>query len=108
MFWIFLLLIGLMVFGLYAMYKEAKHHELHKMRAGFEDRRAQIRDLMTSAAAKTDNELEEFFKGELRGIEETLETIDKEDADCDLIQEIEDDLAALKKKMTSLFKKKEK
>ena len=107
MFWIFLLFIVLMVLACYVTYKEAKHHELHKMRACFVDMRDKVTALKESDSVKDDKEAIEIFEGEILGLDRALELVKEEDADCDLIQEIEDDLKMVKGKVASLFKKKD-
>ena len=105
MIWVCLIFVVLIVFGCYVTYKEAKHHELHKVRACFENKHHKIEELLENAEKEHDEEVERIFLGELRGIEEALEMIGKEDADCDVIQEIEDDMAKIKEKLAGLFKK---
>lgn len=95
-----------MVLGCYVTYKEAKHHELHKMRACFIDLKEKAERLKNNQEVR-DPEHIEVFLGEIRGLEEVLVEIDKEDADCDLVQEIEDDLAKIKEKVSNLFKGKD-
>lgn len=94
-----------MVVGCYVTYKEAKHHELHKLRACFIDIEEYIKKLETLPQAERDPETLEIFKGEIIGIEKVIAEIDKEDADCDLIREINEDLAKIKEKVASLFNK---
>ena len=106
MFWIFLLLIALMMLGCYVVYKEAKHHELHRLRAEFDALHEKHEEIITSAT-KTDPEMLDYFKGELVGIDEALDILKKENADYDLIQEIEDDLKKVKEKISGVFKKKD-
>lgn len=105
MFWIFLLLIILMVAGCYVTYKEAKHHELHKLRACFIDIEEHIKKLETLSQAESDPETLEVFRGEILGIEKAIAEVNKEDAKCDLIQEINEDLAKIKEKVASVFEK---
>ena len=105
MFWIFLLFIALMALGCYVTYKEAKHHELHKMRACFTDIEEHIRKLESLSRDENDPEAIEVFKGEVLGIEKAITEVDREDADCDLIREIEDDLRKIKEKLASVFVK---
>ena len=93
-----------MVIACYVTYKEAKHHELHKMRACFMDIEKHIEQLKRTKNAEDDPYASEVFKGEIIGIEKALTEISKEDADCDLIQEIKDDLTKIKEKLTGLFK----
>lgn len=104
MFWIFLLFIVLMALGCYVTYKEAKHHELHKMRACFSDIEKHIEQINNDDNAKNDPETLEIFKGEIIGIEKVIAEIDKEDADYDLIQEVENDIKKIKEKIEGLFK----
>lgn len=104
MFWIFLLFIALMILGCYVTYKEAKHHELHKMRACFIDLKEKAERLKKNQEVR-DPEHADVFQGEIRGLEEVLAEIDREDADCDLIQEINEDLEKIKEKIENLFKK---
>lgn len=105
MFWIFLLFIALMALGCYVTYKEAKHHELHKMRACFTDIEEHIRKLESLSRDENDPEAIEVFKGEVLGIEKAITEVDREDADCDLIREIEDDLRKIKEKLAGVFVK---
>ena len=93
-----------MVIGCYVTYKEAKHHELHKMRACFTDIEKHIEQLKYTKNTEDDPSTMEVFNGEIIGIEKALAEINKEDADCDLIQEIKDDLTKVKEKLTGLFK----
>ena len=107
MFWIILLFIFLIVLGCYVTFKETKHHELHKMRACFSDIEKHIEQIKNDKIAKDDPETIEVFKGEIIGIEKVIAEIDKEDADCDLIQEIEDDIKKVKEKIDGALKKKD-
>ena len=93
-----------MILGCYVTYKEAKHHELHKMRACFIDLKEKAERLKKNQEVR-DPEHADIFQGEIRGLEEALAEINKEDADCDLIQEINEDLAKIKEKVASLFNK---
>lgn len=94
-----------MALGCYVTYKEAKHHELHKMRACFTDIEEHIRKLESLSRDENDPEAIEVFKGEVLGIEKAITEVDREDADCDLIREIEDDLRKIKEKLASVFVK---
>ena len=94
-----------MALGCYVTYKEAKHHELHKMRACFIDIEKHIEQLKHTKNAEDDPYALEVFRGEILGIEKAIAEVNKEDADCDLIQEINEDLAKIKKKVASLFNK---
>ena len=104
MFWIILIFILLIALGCYVTYKEAKHHELHKMRACFSDIEKHIEQINNDVNAKNDPETLEIFKGEIIGIEKVIAEIDKEDADYDLIQEVENDIKKIKEKIEGLFK----
>lgn len=94
-----------MVLGCYVTYKEAKHHELHKMRACFTDIEKHIRKLESLSRDENDPEAIEVFKGEVLGIEKAIAEVDREDADCDLIGEIEEDLRKIKEKLAGVFGK---
>ena len=94
-----------MALGCYVTYKEAKHHELHKMRACFTDIERHIRKLESLSRDENDPEAIEVFKGEVLGIEKAIAEVDREDADCDLIREIEDDLRKIKEKVAGVFGK---
>lgn len=94
-----------MALGCYVTYKEAKHHELHKMRACFTDIEEHIRKLESLSRDENDPEAIEVFKGEVLGIEKAITEVDREDADCDLIREIEDDLRKIKEKLAGVFVK---
>ena len=83
----------------------SKHHELHKMRACFTDIEKHIEQLKHTKDAEDDPYTLEVFRGEIIGIEKALTEINKEDADCDLIQEIEDDLKRIKEKLAGVFGK---
>lgn len=107
MFWIILIFTLLIVLGCYVTYKETKHHELHKMRACFSDIERHIKQINNDDNAKKDPETLEIFKGEIIGIEKVITEIDKEDANYDLIQEIEDDIEKVKEKIAGAFKKKD-
>lgn len=94
-----------MALGCYVTYKEAKHHELHKMRACFIDIEKHIEQLKHTKNAEDDPYALEVFRGEILGIEKAIAEVNKEDADCDLIQEINEDLVKIKEKVASLFNK---
>ena len=81
-------------------YKEAKHHELHKMRAAFEDKK---HDIETLIAKEGDKENKEILKGELLGFEKAVEMLEKDDVNNDLIEEIKKDVEELKKKIENIF-----
>lgn len=104
MFWIVLIFILLIALGCYVTFKETKHHELHKMRACFSDIEKHIEQIKNDSIAKDDPETIEIFKGEIIGIEKVIAEIDKEDANYDLIQEVENDIKKIKEKIEGLFK----
>ena len=89
-----------MAAGCYVTYKEAKIHELHKMRAAFEDKKHNIE---TMIAKDDDKENKEILKGELLGFEKAVEMLEKDDANNDLIEEIKKDVVELKKKIENIF-----
>jgi hypothetical protein len=102
MFWIFLLLALLLVLGCYVTYKEGKYHELHKMRASFTDIHKRVERLKKNQEVKDPDHIE-MLLGELKGIEEILDLIEVEEANCDLVQEIREDLKSIREKMGGLF-----
>ena len=104
MVWVIIGLVILMVFACFVTYKETKHHELHKVRACFENRKHRV-ELSLEEERGKDDEAARIFMGEIIGLKEALEVIKEEDADGEIIQEIEDDLAKLKEKIAGLFKK---
>jgi hypothetical protein len=57
------------------------------------------------SAEDNDPEIADYFKGEFVAIDEALDILKQEDADCDLIQEIENDIKKVKGKVASLFNK---
>ena len=61
-----------MALGCYVTYKEAKHHELHKMRACFIDIEKHIEQLKHTKEAEDDPYTMEVFRGEIIGIEKAL------------------------------------
>lgn len=105
MIWILFIFILLLPFGCYVVYKETKHHELHKMRAAFEDKRHDIEKIIKLAQKSQDKEEEEIFKGELLGFEKAIEMLDVEDADDEVVDEIKKDIEELKEKIEKLFEK---
>ena len=104
MFWIILIYILLIVLGCYVTYNETKHHELHKMRACFSDIEKHIEQIKNDKIAKDDPETYEIFKGEIFAIEKVIAEIDKEDANYDLIREVENDIKKIKEKIEGLFR----
>ena len=100
MIWVLVLFLICIAFGCYVAYKEAKHHELHKMRAAFEDKK---HDIETLIAKEDDKENKEILKGELLGFEKAVEMLEKDDVNNDLIEEIKKDVEELKKKIENIF-----
>jgi len=67
----------LAVIGCYCTYKTAEVHELHKMRATFEDKKHDIEKLI--ADRKDDNDFkDDYYQGELEEIDEVEAIIDEE------------------------------
>ena len=76
MIWLIAFLI-LAVIGCYCTYKTAEVHELHKMRATFEDKKHDIEKLI--ADRKDDNDFkDDYYQGELEEIDEVEAIIDEE------------------------------
>jgi len=103
MIWILIGFLICVAAGCYVAYKEAKIHELHKMRAAFEDKKHSIENLMNELEVKEDKEAERIFEGEIIGFEKAVEILHEEGADEDLIDEIKKDIEALKEKIEKLF-----
>lgn len=104
MIWILIGFLICMVAGCYVAYKEAKIHELHKMRAAFEDKKHSIENLMDTLEVKEDEEAERIFEGEILGFEKAVELLREEGADEDLIDEIKKDIDTLKGKIKGLYR----
>ena len=96
-----------MALGCYVAYKEAKHHELHKLRAEFLGMEEMVKALKEKELenGNVDPEADEIFKGEILCYEKVIRVLSDEGADTDLIQEIENDLVKIKEKIAGLFKK---
>lgn len=76
MIWLIAFLI-LVVIGCYCTYKTAEVHELHKMRAAFEDKKHDIEKLI--ADRKDDSDFkDDYYQGELEEIDEVEAIIDEE------------------------------
>ena len=73
----FILLIILLAASAVVVYKGAEVHELHKMRAAFEDRRTKIQKLLIDHGKHLDLDLK-YIKGELDELDELESFIDKE------------------------------
>ena len=70
--------IAVLIVGAIVVYKTAEVHELHKMRAAFENKKIHIQSFLSE---HKDNDLEygyEYYKGELEEIEELESIIDEE------------------------------
>lgn len=76
----FILFIIVIIVGCFIVYREAEVHELHKMRAGFENRKHQIEEhILLGTQGKSVEELEtDEEKGELEELKEVIEMIDEE------------------------------
>ena len=73
MIWILIGFLICMVAGCYVAYKEAKIHELHKMRAAFEDKKHSIENLMDTLEVKGQTKyLYEFQDNEWPGIRDEI------------------------------------
>ena len=94
-----------MVAGCYVAYKEAKIHELHKMRAAFENKVHEVEQLKEHVEPYDDKEEIDIFKGEILGFEKAVNLLKEEGADEDLVDEIKKDLEELKEKIEGLFNK---
>jgi len=99
----FIIFILLLVFGCYVTYKETKHRELRKIRTVLENRHQEVEGVMNSKATKDDIELKDFLRGELAEIERSLVVVNEEDVDRYKIEDIENDLKKIKKKIDKLF-----
>ena len=99
MFWIFILFLVFTAAGCYVAYKEAKVHELHKMRAAFENKKHEIEKIMETVESRGDDEEIEILKGEIFGFEKAGEILKEEGVEGDLIYEIKKDIEALKEKI---------
>lgn len=72
-----ILLIVLLIVSAIVVYKSAEVHELHKMRAAFEDKREDIRQLIIER--KMDPNFNyDYYQGELEEIDELEALIDEE------------------------------
>ena len=70
---IFLVILGL---GCYCTYKSAEVHELHKVRAAFENKKHEIEKLINEHNTEKDfNKI--FYEGEIEELEELKKEIDK-------------------------------
>lgn len=77
--WILILILIVLIAAAIVTYKTAEVHELHKMRAAFEDRRASIEELIKQKK-NDENFNNDYYQGELEAIDE-VEAIIKEELD---------------------------
>ena len=75
--WIFIGIIILLIVSAVVVYKTAEVHELHKMRAAFEDKRADIKKLIDERSVSLDFN-HDYYQGELEAIDEVESIIDEE------------------------------
>lgn len=78
MIWIFITFLICMVVGCVVTYKTTKHHELHKVRAAFEDRMHVIDSIRRLHEQNHDSDVD-YLKGEKEGLKEAEEIINEED-----------------------------
>lgn len=78
MIWIFIAFLICMAIGCVVTYKTAKHHELHKIRAEFEDRIHVINSIRRLHGQNYDSEVD-YLKGKEEGLKEAEEILDEED-----------------------------
>lgn len=76
MIWLIAFLI-LIIAGCYCTYKTAEVHELHKMRAAFEDKKHDIEKLIANRKDNSDFS-NDYYQGELEEIDEVEAIIDEE------------------------------
>ena len=93
---IFILLI---ILACYVSYKESKLHELHKLRANFDSKYHDIEKILNEDKFNKD-----FLNGELKGLEDAIESLSVEGEKRDLLTEINNDIYSLKIKIENLFK----
>lgn len=75
MVWVVVIFVVLMVVSCFFTYREAEVHELHKMRAAFEDKKHVLED-----AYKNPSDRREEIKGEIAGLEEAIKLLKEEEA----------------------------
>ena len=78
MIWIFIAFIVCMIAGCFVTYKTTKHHELHKIRAAFDDRMHVIETIRRMHEQNYDSDVD-YLKGEEEGLKEAEEILDEED-----------------------------
>lgn len=74
MFWVFLLIIILVALACFIVYREAEVHELHKMRAGFEDRRKEIETIIKTQTIDSQR-TKDVLDGEITELDEVIEMV---------------------------------
>lgn len=104
MVWIGILFFIFVVLGCYVAYKETKIHELHKMRACFENKRQVLGNILDTTAEADDNK--EMLRGEIVALEDMIHTLEEEAVHEDVIESIKGDLDVLKRRVEHLFGKK--
>ena len=104
MIWILIGFLICMAAGCYVAYKEAKIHELHKLRATFENKVHEVQRLKDYVDPQEDDEELNIFKGEILGFEKAVYMLKEEGADEDLIDEIKKDIDLLKGKIKGIYK----
>ena len=73
-----ILTIVLLIVSAVVVYKSAEAHELHKMRAAFEDKRSYIQGLINERGYDIHNFNYDYYQGELEAIDEIEAIIDEE------------------------------
>lgn len=74
----FIVLIVLLAVSAYVVYKEAEVHELHKMRAAFEDKREKIQQFIDDYKNQKTDFSYDYFQGKLKEIDDLESIIDEE------------------------------
>lgn len=74
MFWVFLLIIILVALACFIVYREAEVHELHKMRAAFEDRRKEIETIIKTQTIDSQR-TKDVLDGEITELDEVIEMV---------------------------------
>lgn len=72
----FILFITVIIVACFVVYKSAEVHELHKMRAAFEDKRHDIEKLIKEHKADSDFN-NDYYQGELEELDEVEAIIDE-------------------------------
>lgn len=76
MFWVFLLIIILLALACFIVYREAEVHELHKMRAAFEDRRKEIETIIKTQTIDSQR-TKDVLDGEITELDEVIEMVEE-------------------------------